>query len=372
MAIIVDPELAAIIPPLLADELEALESSVRAEGCRDALCVWTETGILLDGHHRKAICDRHGLPYPTTGISLPDRDAALLWVISNQCARRNLPAIDKVALLERKWAILSEQARARQATSGPGIYGGQPLPAILPERVGETRELLASEVGIGARTYEKLRAINLLGVPELVQAVREHRATANSGAIIAACAPEEQRRLLVEAEESGEELGRLAAHVSYNSGDNEWYTPKDYIDRAVAVMGGIDLDPASTETANMVVAASVFYTAEDDGLTKPWIGRVFLNPPYASDVIGKFVDKLLASGAVTEAIVLVNNATETKWFQSLAQRAAGICFPAGRVKFWCPGKESATPLQGQALLYLGEQPDKFIRHFSDLGTVWRK
>jgi hypothetical protein len=49
-------------------------------------------------------------------------------------------------------------------------------------------------------------------------------------------------------------------HVSQNSGENEWYTPANYIEASRMVMGSIDLDPASSETANRTVCATAYYT----------------------------------------------------------------------------------------------------------------
>lgn len=158
-------------------------------------------------------------------------------------------------------------------------------------------------------------------------------------------------------------------HVARNSGDNEWYTPPEYIAAAVEVMGGIDLDPASSETANQKVNASRFYTEDDDGLIQEWYGRVWMNPPYASELINRFIKKLVnhfKKGDVTESIVLINNATETEWFYELISVASAVTFPKGRVKFWHPRKES-VPLQGQAVVYIGTFPDKFVDVFSRFG-----
>ena len=166
------------------------------------------------------------------------------------------------------------------------------------------------------------------------------------------------------------------AHVANNSGNNEWYTPQNYIDAARLAMGGIDLDPASSEAANEIVKAGKFFTADDDGLSQDWTGRVWMNPPYSKDLIGRFAEKFaesVESGSLTAGCVLVNNATETKWFQRLAEASSAICFLAGRVRFWSTERESATPLQGQAVLYAGKDTKAFFEAFNSFGfCAWNR
>lgn len=164
-------------------------------------------------------------------------------------------------------------------------------------------------------------------------------------------------------------------HVARNSGENEWYTPPVYIEAAREVMGSIDLDPASCDTAQEIVKAKIFYCAEDDGTRKPWGGNVWLNPPYSKDWIGEFVEKLyveyVKDKRVKQAIVLVNNATETAWFQRLLVMASAVCFICGRIKFLDKsGTEANTPLQGQIALYIGNDPESFMRGFSEFGAVF--
>jgi ParB family chromosome partitioning protein len=160
-------------------------------------------------------------------------------------------------------------------------------------------------------------------------------------------------------------------HVSANSGENEWYTPPEFIEAARDVMGSIDLDPASCETAQANVKAKRFYTIDDDGLAKKWSGNVWLNPPYSKEVIGQFATKIVAeSGRIQQAIVLVNNATDTAWFHELASVASAVCFLRGRVKFLDQtGKPANTPVQGQAVLYVGPNVEHFRSRFSTFGLV---
>lgn len=159
-------------------------------------------------------------------------------------------------------------------------------------------------------------------------------------------------------------------HIANNSGNNEWYTPAEIIESARKVLLRIDLDPASCEKANEIVKAKQFYTIEDNGLEKPWSGNIWLNPPYSADLIPKFIDKLEAERKnIRAAIVLVNNATETQWFMKLVRMSEAICFPVGRVKYWGPEGEKNTPLQGQAIAYIGPASIDFTLEFAVHGWI---
>ena len=158
------------------------------------------------------------------------------------------------------------------------------------------------------------------------------------------------------------------APIAHNfNGSAEWYTPSEYIEAAKRVMGDIDLDPASSTIANETVKAKKFFSADDNGLIQDWSGRIWLNPPFASGLIEKFIDKLLASD-FEAAIVLVDNATETRWFRKLADSSSAIVFTTGRINFLKGGTyEAGTPTRGQCFFYFGSEPNKFFATFQQFG-----
>jgi phage N-6-adenine-methyltransferase len=162
-------------------------------------------------------------------------------------------------------------------------------------------------------------------------------------------------------------------HRAQGTGQNEWYTPERYIEFARAVLGVIDLDPASSEIAQAKVRATRYFTIATDGLIHDWHGRVWLNPPYGQPYITQFVGKLVGEYTalrVSEAILLTHNYTDTAWFHMAASACSAICFTRGRIRFVAPSGEVASPTQGQAFFYFGPHPGRFRTYFGPEGHVF--
>lgn len=163
----------------------------------------------------------------------------------------------------------------------------------------------------------------------------------------------------------------------------DWGTPEWLCGFARTVMGYIDLDPASTERHNQRVQAGEFYTQEDNGLTKPWYGNVWLNPPYSRGVIDQFVDKFLyewnvsktettsRARMVRQGMLLVNNATETRWFHRLLRQKPMLLLFSGRVAYVdAKDKEISGNRNAQVLFYFGNNKTRFVDVFRREGVIF--
>ena len=252
---------------------------------------------------------------------------------------------------------LADEYDAAQERGEVQSHGGQ-----IPRDVAEHNIPSAADLGLRRDEIHEARQLRdaELAEPGIVERVIAARAEAREEPTKAAL------------REAVKEANNKHVRGTLGTGDNEWYTPRELIDKARRVMGGIDVDPASSEAAQAVVGALKFFTIEDDGLGQQWKGKVFLNPPYAQPLISQFMEKLrleVEAGRCTEAICLTHNYTDTKWFQDTACRARAICLTRGRIRFISPGGVLAAPTQGQAIMYFGGNADKFAQEFSDVGLI---
>lgn len=325
-------ELANLFPMMCADDYAALLESMRSVGFDAAEPVIVYQGKILDGRNRHKAARELGIE---PALAAYNGDDPLQYVIRRNLARRHLN--------ETQRGVVA----AKMANMGAGRNWNNS--ANLPNNK-VTQSAAAAMLNVSERTIRTVKAVER-AAPELLARMEAGEMTAHEA----------------------EQIIKGKPHVSHNSGQNEWYTPAEYISAARAVMGGIDLDPASSHVAQETVKAKAYLTAKDDGLAHEWRGRVWMNPPYSSDLIGDFCSKLtghVADGDVSQACVLVNNATDTGWFHGLLEHAAAVCLVRGRIRFIdMDGNPSGAPLQGQAVLYFGKNGEKFAREFAQFGRV---
>ena len=163
------------------------------------------------------------------------------------------------------------------------------------------------------------------------------------------------------------ESGADGSAVHFSSESDQWNTPKPILKRALALLGSIDLDPCSNDAGTPNVPARLHYTLQDDGLSKTWKGRVFLNPPYGRTIHEwtRRLDESHRTGDVSEALALVPARTDARWFSGL--RGYPRCFIHGRLKFGSATNSAPFP---SAIFYLGPNAGLLADSFGDLGDVF--
>ncbi|HMZ02765.1 MAG TPA: plasmid replication/partition related protein, partial [Burkholderiaceae bacterium] len=221
MNIVVNEELKAYIDPLTPEEYEALERSLLAEGCRDALVLWGD--VLVDGHNRYAICTQHGLPFQTVqNPRFQSLEDVQLWMIDQHLGRRSVSDFQRGVLALRKRQIVAErQARQRAGALRPAESSAEPTageaapwdddPSLPPAGVAaaaasaaadavtpvqtapklaepaplDSREALAKAARLSASQVVMIEKIQKQAAPELVAAVRSGVISINAAAAVA-------------------------------------------------------------------------------------------------------------------------------------------------------------------------------------------
>jgi len=189
MTITIDEQLRAYIDPLTEDESAALERSLLAEGCRDALVLWGE--LLVDGHNRYGICQKHGIPFKTVqNDTFQSMDDVHLWMIDNHLGRRSVSDFQRGVLALRKKEIVS--ARLAQAAP-PAAQQTQQTQALHSDSEPPwTRENVARAARVSSATLGQIEKIQKTAAPELVGAVKSGMISINAAAAVASLPSDKQ------------------------------------------------------------------------------------------------------------------------------------------------------------------------------------
>jgi ParB family chromosome partitioning protein len=153
--------------------------------------------------------------------------------------------------------------------------------------------------------------------------------------------------------------------------NDEYCTPPNIIEFARWVMGGIDLDPATNYDAQKTVQAKNWFEDITDGLSKPWRGNVWLNPPYSQPLMNKFVDKAIAEiPNIKSMMILTNSSTDTRWYHKLIGYATVMILFRGRISFFLDGIKKSQNRVGQTMFLYARDGDVLFRlHSQEFGTL---
>ena len=197
MAIQIHPELQSFFRPLSAEEYADLEASVLREGMTEPLYVWKGRNVLLDGHHRYLLCQKHDLLYTTIEIEVEDLDAAKLWMIKHQRGRRQWTDREIAYYMGTRYELEKKQGQRRDLTCGHCVH-----------KSDTTAQVIAHEHQVNEKTVRRnatfMKAVNTITAalsPDVRQAIigpeaRIDRQDVASLATIAKASPQTARHVL--------------------------------------------------------------------------------------------------------------------------------------------------------------------------------
>lgn len=142
-----------LLPPLNTADLRKLKRSILKDGCREKLTVWKEENVLIDGHHRYDICDKHKRPYEVVRKSFKSKDEAITWVLDNQKGRRNMNKFQWAEVVLNSKSSIAAVAKEGQRRKGVEGYQKSDKVAV------HTLKVMANLAGMSHDTLHKVETI---------------------------------------------------------------------------------------------------------------------------------------------------------------------------------------------------------------------
>lgn len=358
-------QIAQLFPRMPGEEFVALKKDILANGLLEP--IWLYENQVLDGRHRYFACSETGVAPSFREYEGSD---PVGFTISLNLKRRHLTESQRAM-------IAASLANMPRGGDRPSASDSNFDSANLHIRKEVSQSDAAEMLQVSPRSVATAAKIEREAPEEVTKAVKSGAMSLNLAAQVAELPKEEQAVIAAAPAEEIKEVARevISNHRALGTGENEWYTPSAHIEAAREMLGAINLDPASSDIANQTVKADLFFTVEDNGLSKEWRGKIWLNPPYAQPAIHHFMQKAVdefEAGHMEECIALTHNYTDTQWFHIAAKCAKAICFTRGRIGFLSPEGKKAAPTQGQAFFYFGDRTNDFADSFCKFGFVMVK
>ncbi|WP_291935828.1 plasmid replication/partition related protein [Limnohabitans sp.] len=259
MNITVNEELKAYIDPLTPDEHAALERSILAEGCRDALVLWGD--VLVDGHNRYGICQKHGLPFQTVqNTRFQSMEDVHLWMIDQHLGRRSVSDFQRGVLALRKREILTERRtqaiaatafRDEAATSEANDAVPEPNPLKSRTDIAKAARLSNSQV-------VQIEKIQKQAAPELVAAVKSGVISINAAAAVASLPAEEQKSAALGGKDELKQAAKRVREVNRKTPpDTQPSGESDSTDAAPTELQALQAQVAALTAENQALRAQV-------------------------------------------------------------------------------------------------------------------
>lgn len=395
-------EVANIFPLIEGKEFDDLVEDIRTNGLQQP--IWIYQGKIIDGRNRYRACKAADVD--PRYQEWDGKGSLVAFTISLNVKRRHLTSSQLGVIALETERLFAEEARSNMSIGG-GDKKSEPVKSGLPNLVNPIIPIHAAEETAKSLGVSKGYVIDAKRIardaPELIEHIKEGTLTIPDAKEIAPLSEAQRSRIIEKVVQRKEEEGKRVSRsvrdaiweevsvdnpikstelmilkerqdqhvldVMGSSESPEWYTPKAVIDCVLACFGEIDLDPCSNSHDCPTVPARVLYTRDDDGLSQDWHGKVYLNPPYGSEIpvwTGKLVDEY-KRGHITEAIALLPGRIDTNWFQPLYEYV--MCNVHGRLQFANSPYNSPFPA---VIVYLGTRIGCFIDAFKALGPIMRR
>lgn len=165
----IDHELNEVLPKLSDEDYKALEQSLLREGYKGApIMVWGD--IIVDGHNRYKICNKHNIPYEVKSIKFKNKEEAIIWMVRQQLGRRTLTPLQRIQIVNKYRPFYKEKAKKNKSLNGGNKKAeleNSTTPIPKEEKV-DVRAELAKDANVSTNTYSKGMKILESGNEELI------------------------------------------------------------------------------------------------------------------------------------------------------------------------------------------------------------